>query len=93
MKDHVESKYGQRSLGPEFRFRNPRRHSASRGSTTGSTWTSSGGMRAESSTTNRPSMDSSGIGREKGDGGEAGTPATKSKSNLMANFKVVIANR
>ena len=77
MKDHVESKYGQRALGPEFRFRNPRRHSLSRGSTTGSTWTSA------TRTETRPSVD----GREKSDG-ESATPVTKSKSNLMANFKV-----
>ena len=82
MKDHVESKYGQRALGPEFKFRNPRRHSASRGSTSGSTWTTS------ARTADRPSLDSSRVSEKHG--GEAGdtTPSTKSKSNLMANFKV-----
>jgi len=86
MKEHVESKYGRRSLGPEFKMRNPRRHSASRGSTAGgtSTWTASTAAAAgRSSVDHRPSVDSSRL-NESGDS----TPATKSKSNLMANFKV-----
>jgi hypothetical protein len=75
MKEHVESKYGQRSVGPEFKFRNPRRHSASRGSTSGvSSWT----------TSTRPNLETRISDKSDGDA----TPVTKSKSNLMANLKM-----
>jgi hypothetical protein len=89
MKENVESKYGQRALGPEFKFRNQRRHSSVihyRNSNTPTINTYSSNAPGNRNSNLDP-RNGDKAGNNEGDASTS-TPVTKSKSNLMSNFKV-----